>query len=84
MSMGKVYFPRQAPWSADLVSELLHFPTAKTDDQVDVLSLFGRMLDKMVAGRLPPKPKKMEMRGPTFDELLAMQPKPDPEHRPRI
>lgn len=49
-SMGKVYFPHSAHWVADLQSELLSFP-GKYDDQVDALSLIGRMLDTMVAGR---------------------------------
>ncbi len=50
MSMGKVWLPRpeRAPWVANLMSELLTFPAGKNDDQVDVLSLFGRILDSMV------------------------------------
>ena len=40
----RLYFPRNAPWVDALVRELLQFPTGKFDDQVDVLSLFGRML----------------------------------------
>jgi len=53
MAMGKVYFPRRAPWAADLVSELLRFPAGKNDDQVDVLSLIGRMLDDLIGGEVP-------------------------------
>ncbi len=53
MAMGKVYFPRGAPWSADLSAELLHFPAGRNDDQVDVLSLVGRMLDELVGGVVP-------------------------------
>ena len=75
MSMGKVYLPRNAPWVEPLVSELLHFPTGKHDDQVDVLSLFGRMLDKLIPGKVPPKPKKLVVRTPTLDELIALQPR---------
>jgi predicted phage terminase large subunit-like protein len=52
-AMGKVYFPHQAPWVADLQTELLNFPAGKHDDQVDMLSLIGRMLDTMVGGRAP-------------------------------
>lgn len=47
MSQGKVYLPAHASWTTDLVSELLMFPNGKHDDQVDVLSLFGRMLTDM-------------------------------------
>ena len=47
MAQGKVYFPRHAEWLKDLIAELLVFPAGKHDDQVDVLSLFGRMVDVM-------------------------------------
>lgn len=60
-AMGKVYLPSNAPWLADLMAELLSFPAAKHDDQVDVLSLFGRMLDDLVSGgrdRPDTKPKR--------------------------
>lgn len=59
-AMGKVYFPHNAPWVADLQAELLNFPAGKHDDQVDALGLVGRMLDTMVGGRAPkeePKPQ---------------------------
>ena len=45
--MGKVLFPRNAPWLKHVVPQLLSFPAGKNDDAVDVLSLFGRMLDQM-------------------------------------
>ena len=38
------------------MSELLKFPFGKHDDQVDVLSLFGMMLDKLW-GRGPRRKK---------------------------
>jgi predicted phage terminase large subunit-like protein len=47
LSQGKVLFPRHAAWLQDLEAELLTFPAGKHDDQVDVLSLFGRMLEQM-------------------------------------
>ena len=84
MSMGKVYLPRNAPWVADLVSELMHFPVGTQDDQADTLSLFGRMLDRLIAGREPKEPKKLELRQPTLDEVLAMQPKTGGDKFPRI
>lgn len=52
-SMGKVYFPHDAPWAAELQSELLMFPTGKHDDQVDAVGMIGRMLDTMVGGKAP-------------------------------
>jgi predicted phage terminase large subunit-like protein len=73
MAMGKVYFPRGAPWSADLVSEMLRFPAGRNDDQVDMLSLVGRMLDDLIAGE---QPKHLEpMRGAseiTMDEAWGL------------
>ena len=53
MAMGKVYLPKRAPWVTALVSELLRFPAGRNDDQVDVLSLVGRMLDELVRGEVP-------------------------------
>lgn len=41
-SMGKVFLPKNAPWKAHLLSQLLRFPAGKFDDGVDVCSLFGR------------------------------------------
>lgn len=52
-AMGKVYLPHNAPWSADLLTEMLNFPVGKHDDQVDALGLVGRMLDTMSPGKVP-------------------------------
>lgn len=41
-SMGKLWFPVNAPWKADVIGQALRFPAGKHDDAVDVLSLFGR------------------------------------------
>ena len=46
-SQGKIYLPSRAAWVNDLVSELVTFPAGRNDDQVDVMSLFGRMLTTM-------------------------------------
>lgn len=53
MSMGKVLFPRHAPWVQHVVPQLLAFPAGKHDDAVDVLSLFGRLLDQMNPAQAP-------------------------------
>jgi len=58
MSMGKVYLPKNAPWVDDLVSEMISFPAGKNDDQVDVMALFGRMLDNMIGASGAAKPNK--------------------------
>jgi predicted phage terminase large subunit-like protein len=56
MAMGKVYFPKDAKWTGELQSEMLRFGTAVHDDQVDVMSLFGRMLNEMYAAGVPADP----------------------------
>jgi len=46
ISQGKIYFPRTG-WAEKIIHELMRFPVGKHDDQVDVLSLIGRMLSDM-------------------------------------
>jgi hypothetical protein len=69
--MGKVYFPRNAPWVNDLVAEFLRFPAGKNDDQVDVLGLFGRMLDHMVKGQEAPEEQPDIWRQPTWNDVIV-------------
>ena len=45
MAMGKVFWPRRAPWVDAVYRVLMTFPAGAVDDDVDVCSLFGRMLD---------------------------------------
>jgi predicted phage terminase large subunit-like protein len=47
LSQGRVYFPKYASWLSAFETELLTFPAGKHDDQVDAMSLFGRLLDQM-------------------------------------
>lgn len=63
MALGKVYFPRNASWVADLVAQLLSFPAGKHDDGVDVLSLFGRLLDQMFPPETSPQEFKVKRHG---------------------
>ncbi|MCA6104665.1 phage terminase large subunit [Bradyrhizobium australafricanum] len=37
---GQVFLPREAPWLADFLSEILAFPNGRHDDQVDSLTQF--------------------------------------------
>jgi predicted phage terminase large subunit-like protein len=53
-AMKKVYLPRNAPWLSEFLLELHSFPAGRTDDQVDVAGLWGRMLDAMIGARVPP------------------------------
>ena len=66
MEMGMVYFPRNAPWTSDLVSEVLKFDSGLNDDMVDCLALIGEMMDYMDTGKVPketPKPSGMMVGG---------------------
>ncbi len=58
MALDGLYVPSNAPWMADLRSELLAFPAGKHDDQVDALGLVGQLLDHMQAGQKPAEPEK--------------------------
>jgi predicted phage terminase large subunit-like protein len=44
MSMGKVFWPKNAKWKAHVQEQMLRFPAGKNDDAVDVMSLFARGL----------------------------------------
>lgn len=61
MSQSMVFFPRGAWWMADMLSEMMAFPTEKSgvhDDTVDALALLGRALDKMTRPAKPREKKK--------------------------
>jgi len=64
---GKVFIPHNAPFTQDLVAELLRFPYGQHDDQVDVLSLFGLMLDDM--GKASRYKKPEVARGRTMNDI---------------
>lgn len=52
-----LYYRKEASWRADFETELLMFPAGRHDDQVDALSVVGQLLDQILAGRFPAKPK---------------------------
>ena len=43
-SMGRVIWPKNASWKADVVGQVLRFPAGRHDDAVDVCSMIGRGL----------------------------------------
>lgn len=45
-SMGKVWFPRNAPWTERVIDQLLAIPAGRYDDAADVCGLAGRGLDQ--------------------------------------
>jgi predicted phage terminase large subunit-like protein len=60
MALDKLYYPKNAPWAAEWLAELLNFPASKHDDQVDAMGLCGQLLDIMVTGRAQaPDPMKL-------------------------
>ena len=69
MAMHGLYVPQHAPWTAEFVRELLSFPAAKHDDQVDALGLVGMTLDHAHAGSMPVTIKK-----PPTELIFRVQP----------
>jgi len=45
-----LHLPKDAPWVPQLLHEMMAFPLGKNDDQVDCLSLIGRLLHNLKAG----------------------------------
>ncbi len=67
-SMGKVFFPKHAPWKADVLGQMLRFPAGKHDDAVDVMSLIGRGLEHV----RPPKTRKPITGTPEPSSFLSL------------
>jgi predicted phage terminase large subunit-like protein len=67
MSLDGLYVAADAPFRAELLRELLSFPSGVHDDQVDALGLVGQLLDQMYT---PSKPegKKAPVERDWFDE----------------
>jgi predicted phage terminase large subunit-like protein len=59
MAMGKVFFPRYAPWWRAARAEILKFPFGAHDDFVDFLSHIGKGLSRQVSARSPSTIKKI-------------------------
>lgn len=47
---------KDAPFLADLISEMMSFPVGVHDDQVDALGLVGQLIDRMSNGSKPKPP----------------------------
>jgi predicted phage terminase large subunit-like protein len=81
MAMKGLFVPVRAAWSEPFQNELMRFPTARHDDQVDALGLVGQLLDEIhVAPPKTPKPAETKSSGyeaykdedmdPHFDDNL--------------
>lgn len=73
-ALGKMFLPTHEtcpltlrPYLEAFEMEMLQFPTAKHDDTVDAATLFGRALDRIVAGQHPGK--RLSPGGETLDDL---------------
>ncbi|MGG7581711.1 phage terminase large subunit [Rhizobium sp. Nf11,1] len=58
MSARGIYLPRGKAWIEPLISECLVFPNGTNDDQVDVLSKFGQMLDSVINAAIAPRARR--------------------------
>jgi predicted phage terminase large subunit-like protein len=88
-SMKKIYFPKNAPeplqtYVNELVRQMMRFPFGVVDDGVDVLSLFGRMLDSTRAAHVqtPKERKVIKPFTPEWVELDGSEPKERSKYRP--
>lgn len=52
-SIKTIALPKVASWKADIMRQLLQFPSGKHDDAVDVFSLIGRGLEHVTPARKP-------------------------------
>jgi hypothetical protein len=99
MAQGKVYFPIPGAttgnhidgrfnWVDLLVDEVVRFPMpGLPDDQVDVLSLFGRRLAEMARPSVPPPPvdwSSVAAEKPTWNSVVEQMDRRDTRQRGRI
>lgn len=59
MQQGRVYFPQNAPWLNDLMTEFLRFPAAAHDDMVDAAAWAVNLCVNKAPKQMP-KPKAPE------------------------
>jgi predicted phage terminase large subunit-like protein len=57
---GGVKFDKSAAWYPDLEEEMVRFPKARHDDQVDALSWLGLVLDQVMSANSPEEDEEEE------------------------
>jgi predicted phage terminase large subunit-like protein len=75
-AMGKLFLPERATCDPEflpvldaLEAELLTFPTGRHDDCVDAMTLFGRLLDRIIGGQNPRNQRSPQ--GDSLDDLWS-------------
>lgn len=72
MALNGLYVHKDAPFLANLISEMMSFPVGVHDDQVDALGLVGQLIDKMSYGSKPKQASEPHIVRTTGD-ILAPQ-----------
>jgi hypothetical protein len=81
-AIGKVWFPRHAPWTEHVLQQLLALPAGRFDDAADVCGLAGRGLDQYHPPRNEPALRKEGIK-PYSVAWLEYQENPTPAVRYR-
>lgn len=69
-AMRKIYLPKNASFTTALLDELCKFPMAKHDDQVDALSLLGRMMPVIRKGEFKKELPKQAVGAITWNDAM--------------
>lgn len=81
-AVGKVWFPRYAPWTERVIQQLLAMPAGRWDDAADVCGLAGRGLDQYHPPANPTLERKQGIKPFTAAWLEYEEPKkPDVRYR---
>lgn len=68
-AIGKVWFPRNAPWTERVIDQLLASPSGRWDDAADVCGLAGRGLDQYHPPQNPEMIRKVGIKPYTAEWL---------------
>lgn len=72
MALAGMYVHKDAPFLADLISEMMSFPVGVHDDQVDALGLAGQLMDRMSTGVSPKEDERQLEIGAIYAPALPM------------
>jgi predicted phage terminase large subunit-like protein len=86
IALNGLYILKDAPFLADLITEMMSFPVGVHDDQVDALGLVGQLLDLMTEGPetkpdKPDQPLFKPLNELTFDEFFEQNDSPSKRER---